>query len=130
MEQHVPVAVILLPLIAFVVGSAATAFAAESEDTVLDIGSQRELFVDRLLIGKLEGTTLQLQQPQPGGVAVKYDGPTDGRFCDYTTVLKDGDVYRMYYRGHPWGPEWTKSVTCYAQSEDGVHWIKPELGIV
>lgn len=130
MEQHVPVAVILLPLIAFVVGSAATAFAAESEDTVLDIGSQRELFVDRLLIGKLEGTTLQLQQPQPGGVAVKYDGPTDGRFCYYTTVLKDGHVYRMYYRGHPWGPEWTKSVTCYAQSEDGVHWIKPELGIV
>jgi len=34
-------------------------------------------------------------------VAVKHDGPADERFCFYTTVLKDRDAYRMYYRGHP-----------------------------
>jgi len=115
---------------ALTIGSLATTFAGDSEAGVLDIGSRRELFIDHLLIDKLAGTTLELQQPQPGGVAVKYDGPTDGRFCFYTTVLRDGDTYRMYYRGHPWGPEWTSSVTCYAESKDGVHWAKPELGIV
>ena len=27
----------------------------------------------------------------------------------------------MYYRGHP-GSDWTKSVTCYAESPDGIRW--------
>lgn len=99
------------------------------EADILDIGSRRELLVDGLLVDKLDGARLKLQKPQPGGVAVKYDGPADERFCFYTTVLKDGDTYRMYYRGHP-GSDWTKSVTCYAESQDGKTWTKPNLGLV
>ena len=38
---------------------------------VLDIGSRRELFVDRLLIDRLEGTALKLHEPSSGGVANK-----------------------------------------------------------
>jgi len=102
--------------------------AAEGEN-ILDIGSRRELFVDGLLVDKLDGARLKLQHPWPGGVAVKYDGPADERFCFYTTVLKDGDTYRMYYRGHP-GSDWTKSVTCYAESQDGKSWTKPNLGLI
>jgi hypothetical protein len=102
---------------------------AKQEETAADIRSRRELFVDRLLIEKLDGVRLKLHEPRPAGVAVKYDGPADERFCFYTTVLKDGDTYRMYYRGHP-GSDWTKSVTCYAESSDGKTWIKPNLGLV
>jgi hypothetical protein len=75
----------------------------------IDIGSRRELFVDHYLIGRLQGVRLKLHEPRPAGAAVKYDGPADERFCFYTTILKDGDTYRMYYRGHP-GSDWTKSV--------------------
>ncbi|MFV1969230.1 MAG: hypothetical protein ACC628_27735, partial [Pirellulaceae bacterium] len=57
------------------------------------------------------------------------DRPADERFSFYTTILKDGDTYRMYYRGHP-GSDWTKSVTCYAESRDGKTWTKPNLGLV
>jgi hypothetical protein len=96
---------------------------------VVDIGSRRELFVDQYLIGRLQGVCLKLHEPRPAGVAVKYDGPADERFSFYTTVLKDGDTYRMYYRGHP-GSDWTKSVTCYAESRDGKTWSKPDLGLV
>ena len=96
----------------------------------LDIGSRRELFIDRHLVNQLEGARLQLQKPQPGGVALRYGSPTEGRFCFYTTVIRDGDLFRMYYRGHPWGPEWQKSVTCYAESSNGIHWTRPELGLV
>ncbi len=96
---------------------------------VIDIGSRRELFVDGLLVEKIEGTRLELHEPRPAGVAVRYDGPADERFCFYTTVLKEGDTYRMYYRGHP-GSDWTKSVTCYAESRDGKAWTKPNLGLV
>lgn len=95
----------------------------------MDIGSRRELFLDKLLIDKLDGVHLKLHSPRPGGVAVKYDGPADERFCFYTTVLKDGGTYRMYYRGHP-GTDWKKSVTCYAESRDGIAWTKPNLGLV
>ena len=42
-----------------------------------------------------------------------------------SSFLKDGDLYRMYYRGA--GP---RTYTCYAESDDGVNWIKPELGLI
>ncbi|HJN07093.1 MAG TPA: hypothetical protein QF564_00255 [Pirellulaceae bacterium] len=113
----------VLPLIAI-----ALPLAAIAEEPV-DIGSRRELFVDGLLIDKLDHVRLKLHEPRSGGVAVKYDGPADERFCFYTTILKDGDKYRMYYRGHP-GTDWTKSVTCYAESADGITWTKPKLELV
>ena len=73
---------------------------AQGTGSVVDIGSRRELMVDRFLIERLQGTTLRLQTPQPGGIAVKYDRPWEDRFCFYTTVLKDGDKYLMYYRSY------------------------------
>lgn len=107
-----------------------SASAAENaQEDATAIGSRRELFVDSLLIEKLDGVRLKLHEPRPAGVAVTYDGPADARFCFYTTVIKDGDTYRMYYRGHP-GDDWTDSVTCYAESTDGKTWTKPELGLV
>ena len=76
---------------------------------IIDLGSRRELFVDGLLVDKLDGVRMVLHEPLPAGVAVKYDGPADERFSFYTTVLKDGDTYRMYYRGHP-SSNWKKSL--------------------
>jgi hypothetical protein len=71
---------------------------------------------------------LELQQPRPGGVAVVYDRPYEGVFAFYTTVLKDGDKYRMYYRGES-APGRPRTV-CYAESRDGIRWTKPDLGLV
>ena len=95
-----------------------------------DIGSRRELFVDRLLVDRLEGARLKLQEPRSGGVAVQYDTAVEG-YPDhpssfYTTVFEDGGVYRMYYRG---GSDSERSLTCYAESADGIVWRKPDLGI-
>ena len=99
------------------------------------VGSRRELFVDYLLIDRLDGARLKLHEPKPGGVAITYGsskGDVDSHRSFYTTVLKDGDTYRMYYRGR--GYERTArgfaSLTCYAESKDGVHWTKPALGLV
>src|SRR5205814_288190 len=68
-------------------------------DEVRDIGSRRELFVDPYLVARLEGARLELQQPRPGGVAVVYDRPYEGVFAFYTTIIRDGDKFHMYYRG-------------------------------
>ncbi|MEX0641099.1 MAG: hypothetical protein WD468_00280 [Pirellulales bacterium] len=48
----------------------------------------------------------------------------------YGTVLHDGGKFRMWYYGaHRAGGRWkVKGQTCYAESEDGIHWRKPKLG--
>jgi hypothetical protein len=101
---------------------------------MLNIGSRRELFVDNLLIDRLDGASLKLQTPQPGGVAVSFgaaEGDVDSPRSGYTTVLKDGDTYRLYYRGRGYErtPRGYESLTCYAESSDGVNWTKPDLGL-
>jgi hypothetical protein len=100
-------------------------------ETPLHIGSQRELFVDDFLIDTLPGTGLKLHTPVLAGRVLNFDRPWEGAFCGYCTVIKDGDTYRLYYRGLPQaGKDGSDSeTTCYAESKDGVHWVKPNLGI-
>ena len=56
----------------------------------VDIGSRRELFVDRHLIERIEGAQLVLHHPQPAEVVLRFDRPWEGPFCGYVTVIKDG----------------------------------------
>jgi hypothetical protein len=100
-------------------------------DAVVPLGSRRELFVDSFLIDSLTGAALTLEQPRDEGIVVRFDKPWEGRFCGYSTVLHDGSLYRLYYRGRPDagrdGDD--QEVTCYAESRDGITWTKPELGL-
>ncbi len=103
-------------------------------DKVFNIGSQRELMIDDALVEKMEGVELQLQKPVPRELAIEHDAPWEGNTSGYHTVFQDGDLYKMYYRGSHYDEETGKSgheeVTCYAESRDGIHWDKPELGLV
>ena len=74
---------------------------AIAADDPIEIGGRRELFVDHHLIDKLDKVSLQLQRPQPAGVAFRFDKPWEGQVSGYVTVLRDEDRYRMYYRGRP-----------------------------
>lgn len=105
---------------------AETGWGKSDFDASLDIGSRRELFVDYHLIGQLRGTRLKLHVPRPGGVAISYEKPWEDWYSFYTTILKDGDTYRMYYRCGMGG----ESYTCYAESRDGIRWTRPSLGLV
>ena len=99
---------------------------ATGEDNILDIGSRRELFVDHYMIDRMEGAVLKLQEPKSAGEAIRLDRPWEGpQAFFYATVLKDGDVFRMYYRRSFMG-----SATCYAESSDGINWTRPELGLL
>lgn len=107
---------------------AATTAGFAQESAPVPIGSNRELFVDRFLVEKLDGAEFRLHHPHPAGVAIQFDEPWEGAFVGYPTVLKDGDTYRMYYRG--WPAVNVPEVTCYAESQDGITWHKPKLGLV
>lgn len=103
---------------------------AESEN-VTHLGSRLELFTDNLLVGDLRGCSLKLQEPHPANVALRFDEPWEGAFSGYVTVLHDGERFRCYYRGNPVaGRDGSDTeVTCYAESQDGIHFQKPALGL-
>jgi hypothetical protein len=102
----------------------------------VNIGSRLELFADDTLIERVSGGALrQLHHPTPQDPVLVMDKLWEGNGVNYITVFKDGTRYRMYYRGahsvytaksdkeaHP-------DVTCYAESQDGIHWTKPTLRI-
>ena len=99
-------------------------------DLPVDVGSQRELFVDHHLVDRLADARLRLHVPQPREKVLSFDKPWEGLYSNYATVLQDGDEYRLYYRGLPVAKHTLDSeVTCVAHSHDGIHWSKPELGI-
>lgn len=114
----------------------ATAFAVEPE-AVIDIGSRRELFVDGYLVDRFIGKAQQrLHHPVPREIALVHDEPWEGTGSGYHSVFQDGDVYRMYYKA--WHLEVSDGklntgrhplYCCYAESDDGVRWTKPKLGL-
>jgi len=120
-----------LVVLLFVMSIAKSLVAAEQP---IDIGSRLELFVDHYLIDKMSGDAqLQLHKPTPKDVVLVTDEPWEGNTCAYYTIFQDGDLFRMYYRGAHFDVKARKSahreLTCYAESKDGIHWTKPELGI-
>ena len=97
-------------------------------------GTQRELFVDKYLINKISDELIQyVHKPDPKEVVLTTDAPWEGNTSAYYTIFRDNDLFRMYYRGSHWDTdnkrEAHREVTCYAESKDGVNWVKPKLGI-
>lgn len=97
----------------------------------IDLGMRRELFIDRHLIEETENVQLVLHEPRDEGPVLKFDQPWEGRFSGYATVIHNDDLYRLYYRGVPTaGSDGnSREVTCYAESEDGLTWTKPDLNL-
>ncbi|MEO6808803.1 MAG: sialidase family protein [Isosphaeraceae bacterium] len=98
------------------------------------IGQRVEPFVDDYLIDRLVGKAgLEVQKPTPKELVFTADKPWEGNTSAYFTIFQDGDTYRMYYRGSHFDEQTKKAshreVTCYAESKDGIHWVKPNLGL-
>ena len=88
--------------------------AVRAQDGVIDLGSRRELFVDRFILSSMDGAELRLQRPVEREKVIHFDRPWEGAFCAYATVIQDGADYHIYYRGIPdVGPDGRSAeVTC------------------
>jgi hypothetical protein len=98
------------------------------------IRNRLEPLVDEYLIDKLLGSAkLVVQKPTPREVVLTADAPWEGNTSAYYIVFRDGDKFRMYYRGSHFDEQTKKAshreVACYAESSDGIHWTKPDLGL-
>lgn len=126
-----------------------TAMAAEPSA----LNQQSYLMLDRRVVADVRGVTLRLGQvtKHPANPLMREDKPWEVRYDNvYANVLydKDEDVFKCFYSpfiideatsGTPPAERHIKKyhVTpsremglCYACSKDGIHWTKPELGII
>ena len=109
-------------------GYGAFAPAQPGDKDMVDIGSRLELFVDGFMIDSLAGDARRvLHRPQRCEEVLRLDRPWEGPFCGYFALIDDGDKFRMYYRG--WPRLEGKDYTCVAESEDGIHFTRPNVGI-
>jgi len=106
-------------------------------DGPLDIGSRLELMVDEYLIDHTRGDVgPQLHRPSPKDVVLVFDRPWEGNMSAcYATVIQDGSSFRLYYQAlaeHLGTGKLVRPHPLYigcAESEDGLHWVRPELGL-
>ena len=122
-------------LLTFALGGAVCFPAVATEP--IDIGSRLELMIDDYLIQRMTGgAELRLHRPTERERVFVHDVPWEGNRTLYHTVFQEGDLYKMYYRGSqidlPESGNYSipYDVICYAESKDGIHWKRPELGLV
>lgn len=112
-----------------------------SNNGVLNIGSRLELFVDDALIDGLEGgASRRLHEPAMKEITLVTDRPWEGNMCGgYKTYFRDGDRFRMYYQawngvivdeGEKARMEEAPIRIGYLESDDGIHWRRPSLGLI
>ncbi len=96
-----------------------------------DIGSRKQLFIDERFVEQPQGVTLRMNPPIKHGPVLLGTDPWDnGIVTAAGTVIEDGGKFRMWYTacpatGHPLLP----FRLCYAESIDGINWVKPNLGL-
>ncbi len=94
----------------------------------VDLGSKLELFVDSYMIDEFKGDSkLVLNHPIPREIVMYHDQPWEVGSSAYHSIFKDGEKYKMYYKAKPIDGD---TIYCaYAESYDGIHWVKPNLGL-
>ncbi|MBS10590.1 MAG: hypothetical protein CME19_03170 [Gemmatimonadetes bacterium] len=103
--------------------------------TALDIGNRKQFFLDHRRFDRSSGIRLRMgtpyQEPRPVLVA---DKPWEAQGIGaYNTVIREADgQFRLWYAAQMKSglPQEGAVRLAYAESEDGIHWTKPKLGLV
>lgn len=91
-------------------------------------GAPRELFLDPSFIEKSKNVVLRLNPPIKSEIVIRPDKPWEKLMISFFLSVRDeAGTLRMWYicRDAKNQPN-----VAYAESKDGVHWQKPNLGIV
>ena len=104
----------------------------------VDIGSRLELLIDEHLIESRRGDIrLELHQPVRRELVFETDAPWEGNACGYHSIVPADSGWRIYYHGLHYlhsGPAAQELSDhernlCFVESDDGIHWRRPELGL-
>ena len=97
----------------------------------IDIGTNRQLFLDDLIIDTMSGARRTMHSPTRRETVLVGDKPWDQASVAFMSIIRDGDLYRGYYRCDHMTSDRVSNPrhTAYAESADGIHWDKPSLGL-
>lgn len=99
-----------------------------------EIGTRTQLLLDQRVIAASRNVRLTMHSPRRDGrVLLTNDQPwesdPDQLVAVYSSVLYERGKFRLWYDlGHR--SDRTKRVVAYAESRDGLHFVKPKLGLV
>jgi len=112
--------------------------------SLIDIGKEKQLFLDEYLVERITGARQVLHPPQKMGTdpIIPADSPWEGNSLVMRTVLYDSqdELYKMWYLASDITSQrdpGTGTITvggngdsrvCLAVSTDGRNWEKPDLG--
>jgi hypothetical protein len=101
----------------------------------VEIGDRRQVLLDRTFLAEAKGVEIVVHRPRKSEeLTVKPEGPWElGGIGPYSSVLFEGNTYHMWYHAMDsvhWDTGHTNGCICYATSRDGIHWTKPEVGLV
>ncbi len=113
--------------------SAMAARAAGAEP--IDVGGQRQVFIDDRFMAEAKGVHLRVHQPRKTGEwTIKPEHPWEqGGIGPYSNLLHDGTTYHAWYHTMDtteWDQGHTNGSVCYATSRDGITWEKPDIGLI
>ena len=94
---------------------------------VRHLGGSLQLFLDDWLVESSDNVRRVLHRPERREAAIRVDRPWEDIYMYNPVVIKDGHRYRMWYRAKYLARPF---LTAYAESLDGIHWVKPNLGLI
>ncbi len=99
---------------------------------IIDIGPERQLFLDEVLIEGMDRVSRCVHQPErhPDNPILAAEHPWECQRILYADVIHDPDEdqYGLWYSSYDQDAK--ESVLLYARSDDGVHFERPELDLV
>ena len=94
----------------------------------LALGTAKQLLFDDALVEAKEGFTTTMNPATRTNLPVLApEKPWESRGCSNPTVMLDEGVYKMWYSAN--GEDGTPR-DCYATSTEGIHWERPNLGLI
>ncbi len=109
------------------------------DSTMLSIGSSTQLFLDNVIVEACQELTKTFHQPrkEAANPLIQQDRPWEymiGFSCSNHVVLRDSrdGLFKCWYEDlvdHSSRKYLVEARQCYAVSEDGLQWEKPELDV-
>src|SRR5215471_10622068 len=91
----------------------------------IDVGHKKQLFLDDYLIASRTNVFRRIHPAEKfkANPVIRQSEPwEDSMNIVYGSVIRDGDKYKAWYMSGPG--------VSYAESDDGIHWVKPPLDLV
>jgi len=94
-----------------------------NQSSILDVGNRRQVFIDGRFLESSQHVELVVHPPCKTGerTLVADQRWEAGGLGAYNTVMHADGIYHLWYA--------CRGGICYARSNDGIHWEKPNLGL-